>query len=95
MSHEPKTTTDHAVIKDWAEKRGATPCASYLAQPHPLDDQMSVLEFVFPGNDSSELVPITWEQFFEQFDAQGLTMVYQEHRLSGERSNFCRIVRRQ
>ncbi len=84
-------TQDHDVIKQWAEARDAVPATIEGTGP---GDQLGVLRFDFPGGDdesNSRLQHVTWEEFFETFDARGLNFIYQEHRSGGEDSNFFRF----
>ena len=40
------------------------------------------------------LQEISWEQFFEKFDDQGLALLYQEKTARGAKSNFNKLVKR-
>ncbi|HEY4358546.1 MAG TPA: hypothetical protein VGN16_22560 [Acidobacteriaceae bacterium] len=79
-------TRDHTQIRAWAAKRNAVP-----AQVKPLhhDGESTILHFLFgrevPG--TSELQPISWEEFFARFDLLNLSMAWDE------RSNLFDIVR--
>jgi len=80
-------TTHHQVIKQWAEARGATP-ATVEGTEH--DDHLGVLRFDF-GGDSQNLRHVSWEEWFETFDARRLNFIYQEERSDGRQSNFFRL----
>jgi hypothetical protein len=80
-------TTNHDVIRQWAEARGATP-ATVEGTEH--DDRAGVLRFDF-GDDSDRLKHIDWDEWFETFDSRGLNFIYQEERTDGTQSNFFRL----
>lgn len=87
-----KTTQDHDEIQQWAEARGAVPAEVSSTEKN---GQTGILRFEFPGaknaNDSA-LNEISWDEFFEKFDASGLSLVYQEKTAGGEKSNFNKLV---
>jgi hypothetical protein len=80
-------TTHHEVIKQWAESRGATP-ATVDGTEH--GDHLGVLRFDF-GGDSENLRHVSWEEWFDTFDARKLNFLYQEERKDGNQSNFFRL----
>ena len=87
-----KETKDHEEIQRWAESRGAIP--SEVASTHS-DSEAGILRFQFPkakNRNDSALRQISWEEFFEKFDENGLTLVYQEKTASGRKSNFNKLV---
>jgi hypothetical protein len=87
-----KTTQDHDEIRRWAEARNAIPCEVASTE---RDGEAGILRFCFPKaknrNDDS-LKQIEWDQFFEKFDENGLSMVFQEKTAGGARSNFNKLV---
>jgi hypothetical protein len=87
-----KTTQDHDEIQQWAEARGAVPAEVSSTE---RNGQTGILRFEFPGaknaNDSA-LSEISWDEFFEKFDASGLSLVYQEKTAAGQKSNFNKLV---
>jgi|tagenome__1003787_1003787.scaffolds.fasta_scaffold20890647_2 hypothetical protein len=88
------TTTDHDVIKAWAEQRGARPAAVESTEG---GDDAGILRLEFPdapGGSSAELDEVDWEPFFRTFDDRGLAFVYQEQTSDGEVSRFSKFVRR-
>ncbi|MGN6544276.1 MAG: lipocalin/fatty-acid binding family protein [Aureliella sp.] len=94
MGHESKTTTDHKVIRKWAEKRGGKP-ATIAGTAHKGEDA-GLLRIDFPGGAGNPpLEPITWDEFFEKFDEENLAMVYQEKKADGEESTFCKFINRE
>jgi len=87
-----KTTQDHNEIQQWAEARGAMPAEVASTESK---GQTGILRLEFPGaknaNDSA-LKEISWDEFFEKFDASGLALVYQEQTAEGEQSNFNKLI---
>lgn len=81
-------TTSHDVIKEWAEKRDATP-ATVPGTEH--DDRIGSLRFDFPGYGGDGLQHVEWNEWFETFDKRGLNFLYQEERKDGKQSNFFRL----
>ncbi|HUS08614.1 MAG TPA: ferritin-like domain-containing protein [Bryobacteraceae bacterium] len=89
---ESLTTTDHAEIQRWAEERGAEP--SCVRGTGGKGDT-GLLRLDFPGYSGSEsLEHISWDEFFEKFDTNGLALLYQEKTNGGEKSNFNKLVAR-
>lgn len=77
-------TTDHEVIRQWAEARKAVPCT--------VDGTRGVLRFDFPaGGREDRLREISWEEWFATFDDRRLNFIYQEERSDGKQSNFFRL----
>ncbi len=71
-----KTTTDHEMIRRWAEERGGRPAAVVS----PLNNKAAGgLRIDFPDYDSGEVLQeITWSEFFDKFEEQNLVFMYQE-----------------
>jgi hypothetical protein len=87
-----RATTDHDVIRRWAEERGAVP--SRVRGTGGGDDP-GMIRLDFPGFTGSEsLDEIGWDAWFEAFDDNGLALIYQETTSSGEQSNFNKLVSR-
>lgn len=80
-------TTDHEVIRQWAEERGAQPStvpgSEYEGRPGRL-------LFDFPGGGGERLEHISWDDWFAAFDERRLNFLYQEHRSDGSQSDFFR-----
>jgi hypothetical protein len=81
-------TTDHDVIRQWAEARSAEPAtvpgSEYGGRPGRL-------LFDFPGYGGEDLQKISWDDWFRTFDERKLNFLYQEHRKDGTPSNFFRL----
>lgn len=69
-----ETTTDHAVIRKWAEGRGGKP-ARVKATGDAEDPGILRLDF---GKPEEGLEPITWDEFFEKFEDSGLALLYED-----------------
>lgn len=83
-----QTTTDHDTIRKWAEGRGGKPAA--VNRTHQGGD-VGIIRIMFPDAPQSEhqaLTEISWEEFFEEFEARQLALVYDEESL------FSKIVGR-
>lgn len=93
MATTSKTTTDHDIIRRWAEKRGAVP--STVARTRSAKD-VGVIRLDFPGfSGEGSLQQISWDEFFDKFDTEGLAFVFQEKTAAGRTSNFNRFVKRE
>jgi hypothetical protein len=83
-----ETTTDHETIRKWAESKGGKPAA--VDRTHQGGD-VGIIRIMFPQaplSEHDELVEITWDEFFEEFDKRNLALVYDD------RSMFNKIVGR-
>jgi hypothetical protein len=78
-------TTSHEVIRAWAEARDAVP-ATVEGTEH--EDHLGVLRFQFGDQRSERLRTVSWEEWFDTFDARSLNFIYQEERKDGKMSNF-------
>ena len=86
------TLTDHQAIQEWAESRKAKP--SCVKGTGAADD-VGMIRLDFPGYSGGDsLQEISWDEWFRQFDENGLALVVQEETASGERSNFNKLVKR-
>jgi hypothetical protein len=80
-------TTSHEVIRRWAEERNAVPAA---VEGTEHGGHLGVLRFDF-GGDSDRLKHVSWQEWFETFDARRLNFLYQQERTDGRQSNFFRL----
>jgi hypothetical protein len=86
------TTTDHDVIRSWAEARDAAPAAvGQTGDGADGDTDVGILRLEF--RNSEDLEEVDWEAFFRTFDDRGLAFVYQEKTSDGETSRFNKFVR--
>ena len=82
-------TTNHDVIRQWAEQRGGVP-ATVRGTEH--GDHLGVLRFEFPrGGSEDRLEQVSWDEWFKTFDERRLNFLYQEERKDGSQSNFFRL----
>jgi hypothetical protein len=85
------TTTDHDVIRAWAEARGGRPAT--VAGTEDSGAGGGVLRIEFDDSDN-RLADADWEDFFAVFDERGLAFVYQEKTSDGQTSRFNKLVSR-
>ena len=88
-------TRDHALILEWARRRGAVPAtgeasASGPASVHVTDDGAGI-RFNFPA--SSRFRPIAWDEWFANFDHHELLFVYENDDDDGSVRTGYRIVK--
>jgi hypothetical protein len=87
-----KNTKDHNTIRQWAESRGAAPSEVGSTEK---EGESGLLRFQFPkakNRNDAALKEISWDEFFEKFDENDLTLVYQEKTAGGQESNFNKLV---
>lgn len=71
-----ETTTDHDTIRKWADGQGGKPAA--VDRTHS-DDDVGIIRIMFPKAPQSEhdnLVEISWEEFFREFEERELALLY-------------------
>lgn len=67
-------TSDHDVIRAWAEDRHAEPAT---VEGTREGDQVGELRLDFDfGNDLEDLTPVSWDDWFAAFDERGLEFVF-------------------
>ena len=87
---EAKTTTDHNLIRKWAEARGAKPAS---VEGTGRKGEPGVLRLDFDPKDK-ELNEISWADFFEKFEKEKLAFLYQARTADGSVSRFHKFVQR-
>jgi hypothetical protein len=88
------TTTDHDVIRAWAEARGGRPAAVDGTGDEPEHEpDAGLLRIEFRDADGS-LDEVEWEPFFNTFEDRKLAFVYQEKTSDGSQSRFNKFVSR-
>lgn len=73
-----ETSTDHDAIRKWAESKGGKPAA--VDRTHS-DKDVGLIRIMFPDAPNSHhdnLVEITWEEFFKEFDERNLALIFDE-----------------
>ena len=89
---ESRTTTDHDEIRRWVEEHDGRPAS---VKGTESGDEAGVLRIDFPGGAGEDtLEHISWEDWFEKFDASNLAFLYQERKADGEDSTFFKLVSR-
>ena len=87
-----QTLVDHDAIRQWAESRNAKPAC---VKGTGGRDDAGMIRLDFPGfSGGDSLQEITWEEWFRQFDENGLALIVQEETASGERSHFNKLIKR-
>jgi len=72
-----KTTTDVDEIREWATPHGGKPAA--VAGTGKKGHDLGMLRLMFPDSkfaDDENLREVTWDQWAEAFEANGLALVY-------------------
>ena len=86
-------TTDHDTIRKWVEDRGGVPAT--VESTADDSESAGLLRIDFPhGSRNDRLSTIPWEMFFEKFDSEKLSFLYEDKAANDELSRFCRFVRR-
>ena len=73
-----EVTTEHDTIRKWAEAHGGKPAA--VDRTHQGGD-VGIVRIIFPKAQQSEhenLVEISWDEFFEEFEKRQLALLYDE-----------------
>ena len=76
-----ETSTDHDAIRKWAESKGGKPAA--VDRTHS-DKDVGLIRIMFPDAPNSHhdnLVEITWEEFFKEFDERKLALILDDKSL--------------
>ena len=85
---------DHEQIRQWAEERGAQPAC--VRGTGRKKGEIGMIRLDFPGfSGEKSLQSISWDEWFEQFDANNLALVVQEQTSRGQKSNFNKLVSRE
>ena len=87
---EAKTTTDHNLIRQWAEERGGKPTS---VEGTGDKKEAGVLRLDFAPKDK-ELNEISWADFFSKFEKEKLAFLYQDRTTDGSISRFHKFVQR-
>ncbi len=90
--HTTHRTTDHNLIRAWAEKREAAP--AQVRDTGDGDLGMLTLDVRGHGAGEESLEHVPWDDWFEKFERESLAFVYQHEKASGEPSTFFRLVGR-
>ena len=82
------TTTDHDVIRKWAEERRGRPAAVRTK------GKGGILRIDF-GEKDEDLEEISWDEFFEIFEGSRLAFLHQDETGDGKTSRFNKFVERE
>ncbi len=83
-------TTDHKKIRQWTEERGGAPATVKATEKH---GEPGVLRIKLDPKDEA-LESVSWEDFFEKFDHEGLAFLYQDRTEDGGVSRFHKFINR-
>ena len=86
---DAQQTTDHDIIRKWAEDRGGRPATVKATEE---DGHAGILRIDFDPPDEG-LERIEWNQFFEKFDEAGIAFLHQDRTKDGKLSRFHKFVR--
>jgi ferritin-like metal-binding protein YciE len=90
--HSAHPLTDHEEIRRWAEERRAVPSC---VRGTGGGEDTGMIRLDFPGYSGGEsLEEISWDDWFEKFDASNLALLVQESTAGGAQSNFNKLVKR-
>lgn len=91
-NHTSKTTTDLNEIKQWAEAREGKP-TRVKGTGRGKEDEGGVLRINFPGYSGEDtLEEISWEDWYQTFQENGLEFLCQDQTADGEESRFFKLV---
>ncbi|MBI5264697.1 MAG: hypothetical protein HY852_23120 [Bradyrhizobium sp.] len=88
---DSQTTTDHKVIRKWAEERKGRPAT--VKATEDKEGHAGILRIDFDPKDDA-LDRIEWDEFFRKFDESDLAFLYQDRTKDGKVSRFHKFVRR-
>jgi hypothetical protein len=93
-SNDVVFTREHDVIRAWAEERHAQPATGEATDSGPatvqLNDGGAGIRFNFPG--VSAFRPISWDEWFSNFDQHECAFVFDSDASKAPLSNRYRIV---
>lgn len=90
-----KRTTDHDEIRSWVQTHGGQPTAL-----RTKDGDLAIVRFDYLTSPvqspaTAQLQPISWDEFFQQFEKHKLAFIYQENVESGQENKLSKLVGRQ
>lgn len=72
-----KATTNHDEIRNWVEKRGGHPAVVAATESKGRPGGLLRIDYDEPGgNDDVRLHRISWTEFFDIFDRNGLAFLH-------------------
>lgn len=85
-------TTDHEEIRKWAEQRGGAPAC---VRGTGGRGDTGMIRIDFPDGPEPSLQQISWDEWFQKFDANELALLYQDKTADGRQSRFNKLVSRE
>jgi hypothetical protein len=86
------TTTDHQEIQRWVDERGGHPAR---VKGTESKNSAGLLRIDYPGfSGEDSLEEISWEEFFDAFEKNGLAFLYQDKTADGKTSRFSKLIDR-
>ena len=89
-SASSRPLTDHNEIRRWAEDRGAHPaCVRGTGD----NNDIGMIRLDFPGySGEGKLEEISWDEWYQKFQENNLTFLYQDRTKDGRESRFFKLV---
>src|ERR1044072_8826078 len=89
---DSKVTIDRDEIRTWVEERGGHPAR---VKGTESKNSAGLLRIDYPGfSGEDSLEEISWEEFFDAFEKNGLAFLYQDKTADGETSRFSKLIDR-
>lgn len=86
-----ESTQDLDTIRSWAEERGGKPAT--VKSTRGKRDGAGILRIDFPGySGAGTLEEISWDEWYQKFEANNLTFLYQDQTKDGKQSRFFKLV---
>jgi hypothetical protein len=86
-----ESTQDLETIRSWAEERGGKPAT--VKSTRSQRNGAGILRIDFPGySGAGTLEEISWDEWYEKFQENNLTFLYQDRTKDGKQSRFFKLV---
>jgi ferritin-like metal-binding protein YciE len=86
-----QSTKDLEEIRAWAEERGGKPAT--VKSTRGKRDGAGILRIDFPGySGAGSLEEISWDEWYQKFQENNLTFLYQDRTKDGQQSRFFKLV---
>jgi hypothetical protein len=86
-----QSTKDLGEIRAWAEERGGSPAT--VKSTRGQQNGAGILRIDFPGySGEGTLEQISWEEWYDKFQENNLTFLYQDRTKNGQQSRFFKLV---
>lgn len=90
-NNKSKISSDHETVKRWAQERGGKPAK---VKGTGGNGSVGMIRFTFSKTHHA-LEEISWDEFFKEFDKNGLALLYQEQTRDGKQSRFFKFISKQ